>query len=96
MIFLGAGEKRGLAKEKLCSQQARPRGPLQQIAEACTEVQGLSCVGSTGGEGSKPRLWNLRNLGPVPPYGLNSMGLREPIEPDRSLCPVIIIEKRSL
>jgi len=33
-----------------------------------TEVQGISSVGYTGGEGSKPRLWNLQNLCPVPPY----------------------------
>ena len=31
------------------------------------EVQGISFVGCTGGEGSKPRLWNLQNLCPVPP-----------------------------
>ena len=34
----------------------------------CTEVEGLSFVGSTGDEGSKPRSWNLQNLSPVPPY----------------------------
>ena len=28
---------------------------------------GLSSVGYTRGEGSKPRLWNLQNLCPVPP-----------------------------
>jgi len=33
-----------------------------------TEVQGISFVGYTGGEGSKLRLWNLQNLCPVPPY----------------------------
>jgi len=33
-----------------------------------TEVQGISFVGYTGSEGSKPRLWNLQNLCPVPPY----------------------------
>jgi len=27
------------------------------------EAQGLSFVGSTGGEDSNPRLWNLQNLG---------------------------------
>jgi len=32
-----------------------------------TEVQGISSVGYTRGEGSKPRLWNLQNLCPVPP-----------------------------
>jgi len=32
-----------------------------------TEVQGISFVGYTGSEGSKPRLWNLQNLCPVPP-----------------------------
>ena len=32
-----------------------------------TEVQGLSFVGSTGGEDDGPRLWNLQNLGPIPP-----------------------------
>jgi len=30
-----------------------------------TEVKGISFVGSTRGVGSKPRLWNLQNLGPV-------------------------------
>jgi len=33
-----------------------------------TEVQLLSIVCSTGGRGSKPRLWNIQNLGAVPPY----------------------------
>jgi len=28
---------------------------------------GQSSVGYTRGEGSKPRLWNLQNLCPVPP-----------------------------
>ena len=35
----------------------------------CTEVQLLSFVCSTEGKGSKPRLWNIQNLGAVPPYG---------------------------
>ena len=37
---------------------------------SCTEVlvQGISFVGCTGGEGSKPGLWSLQNLCPVPPY----------------------------
>ena len=38
---------------------------------ALTEVQLLSFVCSTGGKGSKPRLWNIQNLGPVPPYTYN-------------------------
>ena len=33
-----------------------------------TEVQLLSIVCSTGGRGSKPHLWNIQNLGAVPPY----------------------------
>ena len=32
-----------------------------------TEVELLSFVCSTGGKGYKPRLWNIQNLGPVPP-----------------------------
>jgi len=35
----------------------------------CTEVQSVSFVGYTGGEGGSPRLWNLQNLHAVPPYG---------------------------
>ena len=31
-------------------------------------IQLLSFVCSTGRKGSKPRLWNIQNLGPVPPY----------------------------
>jgi len=37
------------------------------VGQSGTEVQGISSVGYTGGEGSKPRLWNLQNLCPVPP-----------------------------
>ena len=33
-----------------------------------TEVQLLSFVCFTGGKGSQPRLWNIQNLGAVPPY----------------------------
>ena len=33
-----------------------------------TEVQLLGFVRSTGGKGNQPRLWNIQNLGPVPPY----------------------------
>jgi len=33
-----------------------------------TEVQGISFVGYTGTVGGRPRLWNLQNLCPVPPY----------------------------
>ena len=32
-----------------------------------TEAQGISFVGYTEGEGSKPGVWNLQNLCPVPP-----------------------------
>ena len=32
-----------------------------------TEVQRVSFVGCTGGEGGGPRLWNLQNLHAVPP-----------------------------
>jgi len=39
--------------------------PLVRIIP--TEVQGISFVGNTEGEGSKPRWWNLQNLCPVPP-----------------------------
>ena len=38
----------------------------EHVAHA--EVQGIGFVGSTGSEGSKPRLWNLQNLCPVLPY----------------------------
>jgi len=31
----------------------------------CTDVRGIGFVGCTGGEGSKPLLWNLQNLCPV-------------------------------
>jgi len=33
-----------------------------------TEVQRISFVGYTGGEGGSPSLWNLQNLRAVPPY----------------------------
>ena len=36
-----------------------------------TEVQRISFVGYTGGEGGSPRLWNLQNLHAVPPYTLS-------------------------
>jgi len=35
-----------------------------------TEVQRISFVGYTGGEGGSPRLWNLQNLHAVPPYSI--------------------------
>ena len=41
---------------------------FSMIGMALTEVQLLSFVCSTGGKGSKPRLWNVQNLGAVPPY----------------------------
>ena len=31
-------------------------------------VEGISFVGYTGVEGGRPRLWNLQNLCPLPPY----------------------------
>ena len=43
----------------------------------CTEVQLLSFVCSTGRKGSKPRLWNIQNLGPVPPYAPLGKGKRK-------------------
>ena len=36
--------------------------------ERYTEVEGISFEGYTGVEGGRPRLWNLQNLCPVPPY----------------------------
>ena len=41
-----------------------------QVLDAAepTEVQLLSFVCSTGGKGSEPRVWNIQNLGAVPPY----------------------------
>ena len=42
--------------------------PINRFQEGITEGHTVSFVGSTGGEGSKPRLWNLQNLCPVPPY----------------------------
>jgi len=41
-------------------------GPSAGTTEV--QVQGISSVGYAGGEGSKPRLWNLQNLCPVPRY----------------------------
>ena len=35
---------------------------------APTEVQGISILGHTGGEGGITRLWNLEYLCPVSPY----------------------------
>ena len=42
----------------------------QYLASPCclTEVQGISFVGYTGVGSGRPRLWNLQNLCPVPPY----------------------------
>jgi len=42
-----------------------PDSPMRRCS---TEVQLLSFVCCTGGRGSKPRLWNIQNLGVVPPY----------------------------
>jgi len=41
-----------------------------------TEVQLLSFVGSIQGKGSKPRLWNIQNLGAVPPYAYSDQVMR--------------------
>jgi len=46
--------------------QQREGRPWHEIL-GYTEAQGLGFVGSIAGEGSKPRLWKLQNLGPVPP-----------------------------
>ena len=46
-------------------------GRAPRKTQLSTEVQGISFVGYTGGEGSKLRLWNLQNLCPVPPYAFN-------------------------
>jgi len=41
---------------------------LLGVVNSFTEVQRVSFVGCTGGEGGSPRLWNLQNLHAVPPY----------------------------
>jgi len=82
MIFLAAEEKRGLVKQERGSGGAThfaraytatdgapkniPTKPPEKYGT--TEVQLLSFVCSTGNKGSKPRLWNIQNLGAVPSY----------------------------
>jgi len=58
----------GLPGDNL-EERARGRSGVSGAAliEHTTEVQLLSFVCSTGGKGSQPRLWNIQNLGPVPP-----------------------------
>ena len=38
------------------------------------ERNGTVC--STGGKGRQPRLWNIQNLGAVPPYGMSRINSR--------------------
>jgi len=43
------------------------RGIIGKLGVRFTEVQRVSFVGYTGGEGGSLRLWNLQNLHAVPP-----------------------------
>ena len=47
--------------------ESQEHHPLPKLVKL-TEVWGLSFVGSTGEVRHPHHLWNLQNLGPVPPY----------------------------